>query len=118
MPGGDRTGPRGMGPMTGRGLGYCAGYSSPAYSAPGYAGGRGWGGGGWGGGGRGWRHWYYATGLPGWARAGYSPGWTYPPYQQPMPEEQETELLRNQAEALGRELEAITKRLEELEKKA
>ncbi len=24
MPGGDRTGPRGEGPMTGRGLGYCA----------------------------------------------------------------------------------------------
>ena len=26
MPGGDRTGPMGMGPMTGRGAGYCAGY--------------------------------------------------------------------------------------------
>lgn len=25
MPGGDRTGPRGMGPMTGRGAGYCSG---------------------------------------------------------------------------------------------
>jgi len=25
MPGGDRTGPRGMGPMTGRGSGYCSG---------------------------------------------------------------------------------------------
>lgn len=27
MPGGDRTGPLGMGPMTGRGLGYCAGFT-------------------------------------------------------------------------------------------
>ena len=26
MPGGDRTGPRGLGMMTGRGLGFCAGY--------------------------------------------------------------------------------------------
>ncbi|MCK4238634.1 MAG: DUF5320 domain-containing protein, partial [Candidatus Lokiarchaeota archaeon] len=28
MPGGDRTGPGGLGPMTGRALGYCAGYST------------------------------------------------------------------------------------------
>ncbi len=27
MPGGDGTGPRGMGPMTGRGAGYCAEYN-------------------------------------------------------------------------------------------
>ena len=27
MPGGDRTGPMGMGPMTGRGLGYCTGFT-------------------------------------------------------------------------------------------
>lgn len=27
MPGGDRTGPIGMGPMTGRGLGYCTGFT-------------------------------------------------------------------------------------------
>lgn len=31
MPGGDRTGPRGRGPRTGRGLGPCAGYSTPGY---------------------------------------------------------------------------------------
>lgn len=29
---GDRTGPEGMGPMTGRGLGYCAGYDSPGFT--------------------------------------------------------------------------------------
>ena len=29
MPRGDRTGPRGQGPRTGRGLGYCAGYDGP-----------------------------------------------------------------------------------------
>jgi hypothetical protein len=34
MPRGDRTGPAGMGPMTGRGAGYCAGYSTPGYMNP------------------------------------------------------------------------------------
>ena len=29
MPRGDRTGPDGMGPMTGRRMGYCAGYDMP-----------------------------------------------------------------------------------------
>ncbi|UCH14781.1 MAG: DUF5320 domain-containing protein [Bacteroidales bacterium] len=28
MPGGDKTGPDGQGPMTGRKMGYCAGYSN------------------------------------------------------------------------------------------
>ena len=33
MPWGDRTGPSGMGPMTGRAAGYCAGYSMPGYAS-------------------------------------------------------------------------------------
>lgn len=33
MPGGDRTGPRGEGQMTGRKLGYCTGNDYPGYSA-------------------------------------------------------------------------------------
>ena len=66
MPGGDGTGPAGMGPMTGRAAGYCAGYPVPGGMNPvprrGYLGrGRG--------GGRGWRNWYYATGLTGGQRA-------------------------------------------------
>ena len=32
MPSGDKTGPRGLGSMTGRGLGYCASYSAPGYT--------------------------------------------------------------------------------------
>lgn len=43
MPGGDGTGPLGMGPMTGRATGYCAGYANPG---PGFNPGRcagGWG---------------------------------------------------------------------------
>jgi hypothetical protein len=31
MPRGDGTGPGGMGPMTGRAAGYCAGYNVPGY---------------------------------------------------------------------------------------
>jgi hypothetical protein len=106
--------------MTGRGLGYCAGYDAPDYvnPAPDYGRGRGWWGAGRGrgGGGRGWRHWYYATGLPRWARFGYPPAWAPPPYWGPVGKEEETELLREQAEALRRELDAIAQRLEELEK--
>lgn len=43
MPGGDGTGPLGMGPMTGRGAGYCAGNDVPGYAnaIPGGFGGRG-----------------------------------------------------------------------------
>ena len=40
MPGGDRTGPEGRGPISGRGLGFCAGYIIPGHG-PRY--GRGWG---------------------------------------------------------------------------
>jgi len=32
MPGGDGTGPRGQGPMTGRAAGYCAGYPTPGFA--------------------------------------------------------------------------------------
>ncbi|RLI76297.1 hypothetical protein DRP04_12770 [Archaeoglobales archaeon] len=31
MPGGDRTGPWGMGPRTGRGAGFCSGYGMPGF---------------------------------------------------------------------------------------
>ena len=32
MPRGDSTGPLGMGPMTGRAAGFCAGYQMPGFS--------------------------------------------------------------------------------------
>ena len=72
MPRGDGTGPAGMGPMTGRAAGYCAGYSVPGFANP-IGGGRysgiGRGAfGGRGGRGRGYRNWYHATGQPGWYR--------------------------------------------------
>jgi hypothetical protein len=44
MPSGDRTGPRGFGARTGRGLGYCAGYDTPGYTkGPGIGRGGAWG---------------------------------------------------------------------------
>lgn len=47
MPAGDRTGPRGLGPRTGRGLGYCSGFGAPGFMYPGpglgYGGGFGFG---------------------------------------------------------------------------
>jgi len=35
MPGGDRTGPMGFGSMTGRGMGYCAGFPGLGFMSPG-----------------------------------------------------------------------------------
>jgi RecB family exonuclease len=72
--------------------------------------GRGFRGRGFGGGGRGWRHQFYATGLPGWMRfGGYAA-----PYQRPDPKT-EMQMLKNQAEALESELDSIRKRIDELE---
>jgi Family of unknown function (DUF5320) len=118
MPRGDRTGPVGMGPTTGRAAGYCAGLGMPGYANPvpgrgfgtGFGRGRGFWGRGFGGGGRGFRHRFYATGLPGGMRFG---GWA-PPYWQPEPE-LEKQTLRVQAEALQSELDLIKKRLSDLE---
>lgn len=118
MPAGNRTGPNGMGPMTGRGAGYCAGYSSPGYSNPGYGVGLGRGGGygpGRGGGygaGRGRRLGFHATGVPGWIGYGAGPG-----VQPPTPDPEFTrQALQNQADVLASELEIVRKRLDELEK--
>lgn len=44
MPAGNGTGPAGLGPMTGRGAGYCAGFMMPGYMTPSLRGGyAGWG---------------------------------------------------------------------------
>ena len=130
MPGGDRTGPRGAGAMTGRGAGLCAGNDVPGYMNPaygsGFGGGRGRGfGRGFGmGGGRGWRNQYYATGLPGWAR-----GYGYP-YPEAYPggsgtttnvkATQADELLhlKEQAQYFKRTLDDIEQRIDELQKNA
>ncbi len=122
MPGGDRTGPAGMGPMTGRAAGYCTGNSVPGYMNP-YGGRYGGAGRAFGAGfgrGRGYRNRFYATGLPGWARynMGY-PAWGGAegyPYPVDIEPEQEKEMLKSQSEALKKEMEQIKKRLDEISK--
>jgi len=119
MPRRDGTDPAGMGTMTGRAAGFCAGYPVPGYMNP--VGGRGYGGrgrGSWGrSGGRGWRNSFYATGLPGWVRAGQTT-WVGAPFGQAVPAinpERELSGLKAQAEYLRDSLDAIKKRIEELE---
>lgn len=107
MPGGDGTGPLGLGPMTGRAAGYCAGYPMPGYANP--MAGRGFGGRGMGlgrGRGRGWRWWARARMGP--VFPAPVPGWP-----QATPQD-EADALRRQAEALQGQLNAVRKRLEEL----
>ena len=100
MPRGDGTGPAGMGPMTGRAAGYCAGYPVPGFMNP--VGGRGYGGRG-----RGFRGGGFGRGRGfGWAGAGYG---------YPMASEQEITGLKQEAEYLQNALSEIKKRIEELD---
>ncbi|MBN1299217.1 MAG: DUF5320 domain-containing protein [Actinobacteria bacterium] len=129
MPRGDGTGPAGMGPMTGRAAGYCAGYFVPGFANP--AGGRLYGAGRsfYGArGGRGNRNWYRATGLFGWQRYNTGmPAWggTYAPpvnpyvnpYNAPqVTPDEEKEMLKDQAEFLKQQIDDIQARLDEIEK--
>ena len=108
--------------MTGRGAGFCAGYPVPGFTNPAW--GRGGGGRGWGGGSGGWRHrhWYYATGVPGWQRAaagrpGYTP--SFPVALSPlMTKEQELEALKNQAKYFEQALDDLQNRISEVESSA
>ena len=97
-----------MGPITGRGAGFCAGFAVPGYVNRG--GGYGCGGGGRG---RGWRHQFYATGMPGWARSGFGVGAA----AGAVPTESEVETLKQQADFLQNSLTQINKRIDEIEKK-
>ncbi len=111
MPRGDGTGPMGMGPMTGRAAGYCAGYSTPGYANPiigrGFGFGRGWTRG------RGfvrgfWRYSNYPVAS---VRAQTLP--VQPTYTK----EDELADLRAEKELIERDLKAIEARIAELEKK-
>jgi hypothetical protein len=102
----------GMGPMTGRGAGFCAGFNVPGFLNRGFGlfgqgrGGRA--------GGRGWRNMFYATGLTGWQRAAM--GAPAVPAATAMPTaEAEKQFLEAQVGAMQSQLEAIKKRLAELE---
>ncbi len=59
MPFGDGTGPMGLGPMTGRGAGFCAGFGRPSFASPML----------------GYRHPHgYGYSIPAWPRWGYGLG--------------------------------------------
>jgi hypothetical protein len=110
MPRGDGTGPAGIGPMKGRGGGFCAGYTIPGFANSVY-----------GRGGRGNRNMFYATGLPGWARFGganYNAPYGAPSYMPQASSEQELSYLKDQAEYFQTALGDINIRIEELEKDA
>jgi len=131
MPGGDRRGPSGFGPMTGRGAGFCAGYNMPGYMNPAVGGGfrgggfgrgggrgfgRGYGAGGYRGGSR-----FFGAGFPAGMGQGYygadaAPQYVVPPMAE-ITKDQEMEYLAGQADYLKQGLESITKRINELKKK-
>ncbi len=123
MPRGDRTGPTGLGPMTGRAAGYCASYPVPGFMnptrglgrGPGRGRGRGWGRGF----GRGW--WAYPPAPIG---PLYADPLVYPPAVQPPSPEQEVAALENyqkelEAEKadLEQEMNQIKSRIEEIKAK-
>lgn len=96
MPGGNGMGPMGMGPMTGWGRGGC----SPAASAGQPFAGRGFG--------RGGRNRFQSAGMTGWRR-----GFVVQPG---IGRQEESGILKEQAEYLSAELEAVRSRLTEIEK--
>jgi len=110
MPGGDRTGPAGMGPMTGRRAGYCVGNAGPGTMNLGL--GRGYGGG-------------FGRGLGLGFRGGRRGGWATPynRYGAPFasftgaatPPQQELASLQADVAFLRSSLESVTKRIAELE---
>lgn len=99
MPGGDRTGPWGYGPRTGRAMGYCSRRGVPGFVSSGGFGGRF---------GRG-----FGRGL-GLGR-GRSPRAAYaPPDDVPLSVADEVAYLQDVQMSLERDLEGVRKRLEEL----
>lgn len=124
MPRGDGTGPWGLGPMTGRALGYCAGYPVPGYMQPGpglgFGRGRGWFG--WGRGyGRGYRRfwrrpwWGVVPYYPyAYARGYWAPRPWYAPFDYAAPVDEET-ALKEEAKALKDEIGVLENRLAEIE---
>jgi len=106
MPGGDRTGPLGRGPMTGRSAGFCAGYQNPGYANPGFGRGlgRGWG--------RGFGRGYWGRGRGFWSRE-YQPD---PYYQPSLNKDEEKTYLESMLKSLEEEIKAIRERIQELSK--
>ena len=116
MPGGDKTGPLGQGPLTGRGAGFCRGNNMPGFAnrVGGARGGMGRGSGfGAGGHGRGCRKRFFSTGVPGrvWFQGGAAP---YVDRPVGSIHAQERQYLEEQAGFYRSELDQIERRLTEL----
>jgi Family of unknown function (DUF5320) len=104
MPDGNGTGPMGMGPMTGRAAGCCAGYPTPGYANA-------CGGGGFARGGkRGRRRMFGATGRTGGQRAGMGAPLVVPA----VTPEQQVDALKQQANQLRNSLDTVTQQIDEL----
>jgi len=118
MPWGDGTGPLGLGPMTGRGAGYCAGFSVPGFLNP-YPG-RGFFGRWFWGRGRGfrWRFLYPFRWMPFYHPMIYP--YRYPPYSplysQMSTKEEEKAYLEELIRGLEDEIKSLKERLQELSK--
>ncbi len=118
MPRGDGTGPLGMGPISGRGAGYCAGYTfnNPAfenYTNKGFGWSRGFGISGFSHGSRGWRHQFYATGLSGWIRGRATQGAC-----QKLDKDFKKKILNNRVASLQSQIDQIKKTIENIEKES
>ncbi len=117
MPAGDRTGPAGYGPRTGRAAGYCAGYDTPGYLNPtdGFGYGRGFVRGRGRSFGRG-----YGRGY-GFRGAAYSPQAPYygqlyqASYGLAPTAKEESQYLKEEAKSLKGELEVVNQRIKDLE---
>ena len=112
MPSGDRTGPLGRGLMTGRGVGFCAGYGVPGFLNPGYGAGVAFFGAR---GGRGRRNRFFATGAPGWQYFAGNPipgGMSFS--AQPGTPQNELDALKGQAQYLENGLKELQARMEAL----
>ncbi|MBU0765334.1 MAG: DUF5320 domain-containing protein [Bacteroidetes bacterium] len=110
MPSGDRTGPMGQGPMTGRALGFCTGNDTPGYTI-GFGGGRGRG---------------FGYGRRGGRGMDYRGGRNYNrpdtrfmqgyPSSLDLNRDDEIKILKAQADELKRAQKDLEKRISELEK--
>ena len=95
MPGFDGTGPRGMGPMTGGGRGFCAIPLPGVYAR---------------------RAAYPSYGMP-WSTPYYGAGPAVPgavPFAPQMIREEELDLLKNQAQVMRKQLEQVEARIQQL----
>jgi len=131
MPRGDGTGPLGLGPRTGRAMGYCAGYPTPGYMNPGFGFGFGLGfrrfwrrgfGRGFGGRGFGLRRWRFVPIIPSAQPQVWEPVQVQPQVYQPTKEqelqmlEDERKVIEQEMVELREEMENIKKRIKELNK--